>query len=640
MMLHRLQAFSLCALALIIAASGCDFGVDEEVKELKLGNLLEEFTPPSLAELDKTAEWVDRPVLDGIVLLREKQAGEMPKATVAEALAMKNESTEDNDKILSALGRLPPTDQSDDKSVDWDAEIIRHAPFEVKSTNPLLGSSVTEQDISGLMGFGLFSFDWNFKPFASKDAVVSWQTSKDQKCDKVILRNDLTWSDGKPITAHDVEFSFKLIMTEEIPVPAQRSGTDKIKCVKAYDDHTLVYFHKDALATNIWNVNFSVVPKHIYDNQKELSNDPTLQNSEYWVKNEKSPISGGAYVFANRTLGQGAVLERRDSYFMHEGKQVRDKPYYKTVRFKFAKDPAASLLQLKGGDLHEMILTPPQWLHETGGEDFYKHNTKARGLEWTSFHFVWNTKVPFFEDKRVRWALTYAMDHKQMLENNRFGLDEPCNGMFHPTSRWAPKNPPPFIQQDLTKAAELLKEAGWVDTDNDAVLDKVIGGKKVDFDFGIIVADRVDRIALCTILKQSLEKIGIKCTVKPQEFSVLQDKLQKKEFQAAFGGWGTGADPDTSVNIWGSTGERNYGSYVNPEIDKLFEEGRKEFDEEKRAEAYRKIHTLAWEDQPYTWLYFQNAYYGFNKDMRGYMFSPRGPYHYSPGFSSIYAAAE
>ncbi|WP_254513352.1 ABC transporter substrate-binding protein [Anatilimnocola floriformis] len=632
----RWLVFSLVIASLAVAV-GCDFGGDEETTaEFKLGDLVKPFDPPPLAELDAKADWQDRPVLDGLVLLREKQAAEQPLATVAEALALKNVGTAENDRILSALGRLP----TDDKQVNFDAEIVRHSNFEVKSTNPLLSSSVTESDISGLTGFGLFGFDWNFKPFASKDSVVSWQTSKDGLFEKVILRNDLVWSDGKPITAHDVEFSYKLIMTEKVPVPAVRSGTDKLKYVKAYDDHTVIFFHPESAATNVWNINFPVVPKHVYDKPKELAADPTLQNSDYWVSTEKSPVAGGAYLFSKRTLGQGAVLERRDDYFMHKGKQVRDKPYFKTIRFKFVKDPSASLLQLKGGDLDEMILTPLQWLKESDDDEFYRKNTKARGIEWTSFHFIWNMKVPLFADKRVRWAMSYAMDHKQMLEKNRYGLDEPCNGMFHPTSRWAPKNPPQFIQQDLAKAKELLKEAGWEDSNGDGILDKEINGKRENFDFGIIVADRPDRIELCTILKQSLEKIGIRCTVKPTEFSVLQDKLLKKEFQAAFGGWGTGADPDTSVNIWGSTGERNYGSYVNPEIDQLFEAGRKEFDDEKRAEIYGKIHMLAWEDQPYTWLYYQNAYYGFSKELRGYMFSPRGPYHYSPGFGSIYRAAE
>ncbi len=79
--------------------------------------------------------------------------------------------------------------------------------------------------------------------------------------DKVVLRDDLTWSDGKPITAHDVEFSFKVIMTDAVPIPAVRTGTDQLKWVEAYDDHTLVFFHKEPLATNTANLEFPGHPQ-------------------------------------------------------------------------------------------------------------------------------------------------------------------------------------------------------------------------------------------------------------------------------------------------------------------------------------------------------------------------------------------
>ena len=129
------------------------------------------------------------------------------------------------------------------------------------------------------------------------------------------------------------------------------------------------------------------------------------------------------------------------------------------------------------------------------------------------------------------------------------------------------------------------------------------------------------------------------CNIRPLDFTVQVERLQKKQFDAAFGGWGTGADPDTSENIWGSNQERNYSSYSSQEVDRLFDEARKEFDIEKRAAKYQRISQILWDDQPYTWLYYQNAYYGFNKSLRGYNFSPRGPYHYGPGFSSIWKTA-
>ena len=100
---------------------------------------------------------------------------------------------------------------------------------------------------------------------------------------------------------------------------AVRSGTDQIRWIEAYDDHTLVFFHKEALATNVWNINFPVIPKHIYE--KSIKEDPTLQDSEYHVRYENKPVTGGPFVISKRSRNQEIVLERRESWYMHEGKQ-------------------------------------------------------------------------------------------------------------------------------------------------------------------------------------------------------------------------------------------------------------------------------------------------------------------------------
>lgn len=626
------------ALASVLLLAGFSSGQDKPAAtKTELGDLVDKsFTPPAtLAELEKLVKgWDKRPVRDGLKLLREKQAGEKPLATLPQVLAGKNTNRATNAAILSVMGRLP----AKESDVNWDAEIRRHIAFDVKSTNPILASSTSEFEVSSLVGFGLFTFDWKFNPFASSDAVVSWESSKDRLYDKVVLRDDLVWSDGKPITAHDVEFSFNLIMTSVVPVPAQRSGTDKLKYVKAYDDRTLVYFHKESLATNDWNVNFSIVPKHVYE--KTWVADPTLQNSPEHIKSEKEPISGGAYKIVKRTLGQEILLERREDYYLHKGKQVRDKPYFKTIRFRVIQEAGVALLGLKGGEIDELILTPQQWRQQTIDDDFYKTCTKAYDTEWVSFHFNWNCSKPYFEDKRARWAMTYAFDHLEMLTKLRYGLDPPANGIFHPESPWAPPQAKQtYIKRDLDKAEQLLDEAGWKDTDGDGIRDKMVNGKKIPFDFVMLVVSRQDRIDLCTLLQQNLKEVGVKMTVRPLDFAVLQQYTLDHDFDAAFGGWGTGTDPDTSENIWGSKQDRNFGLYSNPEVDKLFAAGRLEFDLEKRREIYRKIHTLIYEDQPYTWLYYQNAYYGFRKELRGYMFSPRGPYSYGPGFSSIWKPA-
>ncbi len=625
------------AVTTFFAASPTTWGQDgknEGATKFVLGDLIDPFTPPALADLEKSVAWVDRPVIDSLEVLRKKLDAEKVTVTPAEALATKNTSVQNNAKILKGLGRLPKTD----KEANFEATINRHSAGDVNSLNPVLSSSVVESDLSGLTGFGLFSFDGNFVPFASKDAVVTWQTSKDGLYDKVVMRKDLFWSDGKPITAHDIVFSYKLIMTKSVPVPAQRSGTDKIKWIEAYDDYTLIFFHKESLATNTWNLNFSIIPKHIYEQTAPA--DPTLSASKEHVKLENNPVVGGAYTVKSRTRGQEILLERREAYYMVDGKQVRDKPYFKTVRFRIRPDVGTALLAVKAGDIDEMILNPDQWRNQTTDDLFYKNNTKAYGLEWTEFHFVWNCSKErkFFDDKRVRMAMSYAFDHEEMLTKLRFGLDEPCTGLFHHSSRWAPKPSPKPFKQDFDKAEKLLAAAGWTDSDDDGILDKKINGKKTDFEFTILVTNRQERIDVCKLLAESLEKVGIRCNVQPLEFTVVVQRLFDHDFDAAFGGWGSGADPYTTENIFKSGEERNYGQYSNPAVDKLFVEGLHEFDEAKRAVIYGKIHSLLYEDQPYTWLYYQNGYYAFNKSLRGYAFSPRGPYHYAPGISSIWKA--
>jgi peptide/nickel transport system substrate-binding protein len=592
--------------------------------------LLEPFDPPTLAELDAKAQWEPQPVGDTLQMMRAKQAKETPLVSVEEALKLRNTSPDLNDKILSVLGRVA----TDDAQADFDAVINRHSRVDVRSTNPILTSSFAEIDINGLTGFGMFGFDWNLEPLATSETVKSWEASKDRLYDKVVLRDDLTWSDGKPITAHDIVFTFQTIMNPKVPVPAVRAGTDKLRWIHAYDDHTVVFFHKESLATNVWNVNFPIIPKHVYE--ESLKKDVTLKDSDYHVQLEDNPVCGGAYTISKRTRGQEIVLTRRDSWYMHNGKQVREKPYFKEVRFRIIEDPNIALLALKNGEIDEMELNPEQWRTQTTDDEFYRLNTKASGVEWTGFQFLWNLKTPFFSDIRVRRAMAYAFNYKEMLDTLFYGLYQPSNGIFYNGAWMAPTNPAPPYTQDLDKAEQLLDDAGWQDHDGDGIRDKEINGKLEKFEFGIVVPTIPERIKVCTLLKENLAQIGIICNVRPIEFAVLQEKMMNHEFQAAFGGWGTGSDPDTSENIWGTGHERNYGFYSNKEVDKLFDLGRKEFDRKKRGALYAKIHELTYADQPYTWLFYRNSFYAFNKQLRGYTFSPRGPYHYGPGFSSIY----
>jgi peptide/nickel transport system substrate-binding protein len=357
------------------------------------------------------------------------------------------------------------------------------------------------------------------------------------------------------------------------------------------------------------------------------------------VQLELNPVSGGPYVMTKRVRGQELVLQRRDDYFQRDGKQIRPMPYFKEVRFRVIEDSTTSVLALRAGEIDETEILPEQWVTEqTSNDEFYERNTKVTGPEWVSFHFCWNCSTPYFSDRQVRWAMSYAFDHDEMLGNILYGLYQPASGPFHETSWMAPRDYPPPVTQNLDKAEALLDEAGWQDSDGDGIRDKEIEGNLIPFEFTVICGQDPSRIKICELLRQNLDQIGVVCHVRPLEFTVLQQMSRDHKFHAAMAGWGTGTDPDTSINIYGTGENRNYGLYSNKEVDDLFQQGRRVFDKAERAAVYARMHQVLFDDQAYTWLYWRNSFYGFNKELRGYKFSPRGPFSYDPGFSSFWKA--
>jgi peptide/nickel transport system substrate-binding protein len=627
-----LAVIALASVRLSFADEAAPADESAPAKPFKLGNLVTPFNPPSLEELDKSAEWIDKPVLDGFEILRKKQEESgLPPVTEKEALALRNDSPENNKKILATLGRLAPANGS---GVDYQKSWVRHVSGDLKSSNPLFISSVTEFEFRKMTGFEILQYDQSLNYFSPAEFVVSWQTSKDGLVDKIVLRDDIVWSDGKRFTAHDIKFSFEVIMTDAVIIPAVRSGVSQLKWVEAYDDRTIVYFHKEPLATNTVNLEFPVIPKHVYE--KSIAEDPTMARSTYHAKLEDHPVVAGPYELVSRARNQEFVVRRRESYYKFNGKEVRPKPYFKEIRVKVIEDFNTALVALKSGQIEEQFLRPEQWVNQTSDDAFYRLNTKVTAVEWTEFHFVWNLETPFFSDKRVRQAMSYAMDYDELLKVVCQSMYEPARGTYHPT-HWAfPRNGPQPYQQDLDRAAALLDEAGWTDSDGDGIRDKLIDGKRVPFTFTLLTFQTESGVMAATLMKMSLDRIGVVSHVKPTEFTVLVDRNHKHRFEASMGGWGSSTDPDGTRNTI-TTGEaRNYGLYSNPRVDELFQKGLRELDPQKRAAIYGEIHKILWEDQPYTWHFYRNAFYAFSKKVRGYNFAATGPYEFSPGIHGIY----
>jgi peptide/nickel transport system substrate-binding protein len=199
-----------------------------------------------------------------------------------------------------------------------------------------------------------------------------------------------------------------------------------------------------------------------------------------------------------------------------------------------------------------------------------------------------------------------------------------------------------LLDYDPARSAALLDEAGWRVDPNDGWRYKEINGQKVRFEFTLLMSQGSSTAPkVAAIFQEDLKRLGVEMRTREMEWAAFLEKVQKHEFQAETAGWGTGTDPDTGWNLWRTDqyeSGRNYGGYSNPRIDELFEEGRKEFDFKKRAQIYQEIHWILYEDQPYTWLWYEPILAAFNKRIHGVQFSPRGVFNFNPSFAEWWVA--
>ncbi|MFM9058456.1 MAG: ABC transporter substrate-binding protein [Planctomycetaceae bacterium] len=582
--------------------------------------------PESLAALERQVTWVDRPVRDPREPRSPDEASE-PTA-VAEALAIPNDSPQDNARLLAAL--FHPPEPGARANVD---RVRRHLAAEVASLNPVLAETTGEFDVAELTGVGLFGFDRELSPFANADTVRSWQSSADGLIDKVVLRDDLTWSDGIPITAHDVAFTWQVIIDRRVPARAFRDGAARIRGVHAYDDRTVVFFRAEPLATNAGDIDFPVLPRHRYADSWER--DPTLASSAEHAALEARPVTGGPYEVASRDAGREIVLRRRAGWSTVRGRRVREAAPFAEIRFLVVEDPDAALEALEAGDLDEALLTPRQWATGTTHPEFSDRLTKVMAPTWRSYQIAWNLDAPVFADRRVRRAMGYAIDHSRLLDTLCHGLAAPASGAFPPGS-WpnARRRFEPY-RQDLDNAEALLDEAGWGDHDGDRVRDREIAGRRVPFEFTILCDHRPFQVAICTLVRDCLARVGVNCVVDAVEPGVLRERLAGRQFDACLVSWVGGVDPDAAESLWGSTGARNHCGYANADVDRLFVEGRRERDRDRRAVTYARIEDLLAEDQPCTWLFWLQESRALAKRVASDAFDLRGAAHWAPGLTSL-----
>jgi len=471
---------------------------------------------------------------------------------------------------------------------DW---LIFHLSAEPRTLNPITveAETSTRYITTGNIFERLMEYDPDevkLKPWLAE----SYETSNDSLEITIRLRDDIKFSDGVPITADDVIFTYETIQNPGVDAAVSRAFYKNFKEVIKIDNRTVKFVLNEVYWKTFEAIGlFEVLPKHIYK----------FDNAEDFNKRRTSPVGSGPYIFERWDVGQQVVLRHNENYWGH-------KPKIKKIVFKFISNDTAALQALRSGDLDYMIPTGEQFADMAGNKEF---NEKFRAMTyWTPgvpyFFIGWNQELEMFKDKKVRLAMTHLVDRRAVAEQLLKGQAKVTTGPFYIYGRQSDPNIKPW-PYDPEKAKKLLDEAGWVDSDGDGIRDKkgISLSFKLSYSTGRVLYDQ-----LAKLFKDSAAQAGVDVAADPYEWSVFVEKLQNHEFEALVVGMGgtIESDPYQSFHSSQITGRGdNFTSYSNPEADVLIDKARRELEPDKRYALYHRFHRLVHEEQPYTFLFIR-----------------------------------
>ena len=539
-----------------------------------------------------------------------------------------------NDPLVNpdALWAPPPEDLN---LIDTEDSITILLDAHPNTLHPFYVSSISEFKVIDAVYTGLFTYDKDIHWQINEDMVQSYQESADHREYLITLKAGLIWQDGAPLTAHDVVYSWRQILNEQVPCFSQKPTTEPITECVALDDTTVKLVQPEPPATARWNLLFPLVPKHLFE--KDQGTHPDLKSGEYYRGLSRQPVGNGPYRLIEWKNQDRIVLERWPDY-------PGVKPFFKRIVFRIIPDKSMALLLFEKGELDVIEgLTPQQFAREATVKSLGDRGVKGWGIGGSYSFIGWNMDGgnPFFADRSVRCAMTCALNVPLILEKIFYNLAASSTGIFH-SDDWMFNPQVKRLEYNLQQSAALLDEAGWPVDQNDGWRYKTIDRTKQRFEFTLLISQNAPGgEPIAAIFQEDLKRLGVRMNIHVLEWTVYLEKLRSHEFEAFLGSWNPGLDPDWQWSIWRTEGYqngRNYIGYSNQQVDQLFESARQEFDSEIRQKLYRQIHQQTYNDQPYTWICQAPNLTLFYRRIQGVQFSPRGIFSFYPGHLRWWAA--
>ncbi len=483
--------------------------------------------------------------------------------------------------------------------------LIYHLSSEPSTLNPITATDVYESVINGNIYETLTKRDnktLEIKPLLAR----SWEISDDKLRYKFRLKQKVKWQDGVPFTSKDVVFSYRSIMDPEVDTPHLRNYYKDILDVKAIDDHTVefIYSRPYFLALEFCG-GMPIVPAHLFSG-KDFNKNP----------HSRKPIGTGPYKFVKWTTGSEILLEKNENYW-------GEKPKLQKIVFKIINDRTVAFQVLKRGELDYSGLTPIQWDKQSKTQSFKKKFNKHKYYRPNYSFIGWNTNKPYFNDRRVRTAMTHLLNRELILKKVLLDLGVIITNPFYINSPEYNRSIDPF-EFNPEKARKLLEEAGWTDHNGDGIRDK--NGIKFEFEF-LLPSGSETGEKIATILKEELDKTGIIMKIRKTEWAVFTTRLNERKFDAVTLGWSMGVESDP-YQIWSSTqAERgsNFVGFKNKRADELISRARREFDRKKRIVLYKEFAEIVHKEQPYTFLFCGMSTVAVNNRFKNVIIYPLGP---------------
>ncbi len=473
-------------------------------------------------------------------------------------------------------------------------------PDMIDNFNPLIGLFAAAGYIRGMLYDTMLyvSANGTFLPWLAE----SYSIDSERLTITFKLRRGAYWHDGKPITARDVEFTFKLIVASNYTPKLDRWGLRHyIEDVRTVDERTVEFKLKEPYAPALFYIGALIppLPEHIWSEV-----DPTT------FKNMENPIGSGPFKFLRYTPGVSIELVANENYY-------RGRPKIDRMVVVLYKSIDALMLDLRIGNID--AITAATVAPELVPTLIKDPNVRIVELTHTaSLRFIGfnNDKYPF-SIREFREAIAYAIDKEAIVRIVMLGYGYPAaDGWIQPLHGvW--QNPAvTYRRQNMTKAAEILDKLGFIDRDGDGVRETPNG---------TVLRFRILTISGITEFERSAElvtgwlrKVGIDTTIEAQALGTVDEREGVGDFDIGFMGIGMAVTVDVDYYLYerfhssqappiGTYAPRNWFRYRNPELDVLLEQQRREMDPEKRREIVWRIQEIVARDIPALTLYMKTA---------------------------------